>query len=153
MDKTEGVIFKERDEMKVAVFMILLREVEERLEVLLQERQNTGYKDGLFDFSASGHLKIGESYKQCAVREAAEELGVTIKEEDADFAFLGQGVEEGYVRIFFITTVWEGEPRIMEPEKCAKLEWFSVDELPEDMIENYRKVLEEILRGENFGPF
>lgn len=152
----EEVGFVRRDEAKVAIFMILLRSdtgSDGGLEVLLQERCNTGYMDGMFDFSASGHLKKGESYKQCAVREAKEELGVTVREEDADFAFLGQQVDAGYVRIFFVATVWEGVPRIMEQNKCSRLGWFKTNELPDNVIPSNVQVLKAILAGEVYGAF
>lgn len=48
---------KERYKSKVAVFLILTREEKGQKQVLLQERCNTGYMDGKYDTSRSGHLE------------------------------------------------------------------------------------------------
>ncbi|MDN5754829.1 MAG: NUDIX domain-containing protein, partial [Micrococcaceae bacterium] len=50
-------------------------------QVLLQLRQGTGYMDGCWAAAAAGHLEAGESAVQAAVREAQEELGITIDPE------------------------------------------------------------------------
>jgi len=53
-----------------------------RGEVFLQQRAES--KDecpGLWDSAAAGHVDPGESYAQCAERELAEELGVTVAGE------------------------------------------------------------------------
>ncbi|GGV02513.1 hypothetical protein GCM10010211_82330 [Streptomyces albospinus] len=36
---------------------------------------------------------------------------------------------------FFEATEWDGEPVNKEPEKCLALEWFTVHDLPDDIIE------------------
>ena len=46
-------------------------------EVLLQLRQGTGYRDGHWAAAAAGHVEKGESVYDAALREAAEEVGVT----------------------------------------------------------------------------
>jgi len=49
-------------------------------EVLLQKRSQ--YKDtnpGFFGLSTAGHVAVGETYKQTAIREMLEEIGIGIK--------------------------------------------------------------------------
>lgn len=46
-----------------------------------------------------------------------------------------QGDEVERISFFFETTEWEGQPVTKEPEKCLALQWFTVHELPEGIIE------------------
>ncbi|GAA4632864.1 hypothetical protein GCM10023196_068100 [Actinoallomurus vinaceus] len=54
-------------------------------EILLLERQGTGYGDGMFHLP-SGHLEQGESVTDGAAREAREEVGVRIDPSDLRLA-------------------------------------------------------------------
>ncbi len=54
---------KERYQSKVAVFLILTREVNGQTQILLQERYNTGYMDGKYDTACSGHLEKENHYQ------------------------------------------------------------------------------------------
>ena len=71
-------------------------------------------------------------------RELYEETGIT-----ADPARLRlvqvvhhrQDAELERIGFFFEATEWEGRPVNKEPEKCLALEWFTVHELPDDIIE------------------
>src|ERR1017187_7851758 len=53
--------------------------------VLFGRRQNTGFEDGAWHVPA-GHLEASESVVQALIREAKEEVGVTIAPEDVEFA-------------------------------------------------------------------
>ena len=71
---------------RLAVNLVLTRTNENgEKEILLQLRQNTGYMDNMYDFACSGHVEKGESYTTALVREAKEEIGITVKEEDLVF--------------------------------------------------------------------
>lgn len=134
-------------DLKMVVFLILTRRREDgKAEILLQRRQNTGYMDGKYDFSASGHLKNGESVDEAICREAREELGIMVR--NVECAMFLQDVREGYFKCVFQTEEWEGTPEIMEPDKCSELRWFRKDELPEEeMIWYLPKVLSDIEEG------
>lgn len=66
---------KDRPHYNIAIFVLLKNE---KGEYLLQQRQNTSYMNGYWDFSASGHLERGETIRECIVREAREEAGVEV---------------------------------------------------------------------------
>jgi 16S rRNA (adenine1518-N6/adenine1519-N6)-dimethyltransferase len=76
-------------------------------ELILQKRSHL--KDscpGLWDSSAAGHLDVGESYADCAVRELHEELGLEkIAEPPARVAGLDASVDTGweFVELFSVT--------------------------------------------------
>jgi 8-oxo-dGTP pyrophosphatase MutT (NUDIX family) len=123
-------------------------------EVLLQLRQNTGYRDGYWATAAAGHVEQDESVYAAAVREALEELGVTIAVEDL-VALCGMHRTHGNhdpiderADFFFECRAWSGEPRIMEPTKNAELGWFPLDGLPDPVVPHELYVLEHLRAGD-----
>jgi 16S rRNA (adenine1518-N6/adenine1519-N6)-dimethyltransferase len=76
-------------------------------ELILQKRSHL--KDscpGLWDSSAAGHLDVGESFADCAVRELHEELGLEkTAEPPSRVAGLDAGVDTGweFVELFSVT--------------------------------------------------
>ena len=133
---------KERYVVKVALFLIITRNAENGTEILLQERCNTGYMDGKYDMACSGHLEKGESFTQALVREAKEEIGIDIKEEDLEFVHLYYPYEEEYVNVFFKANKYEGVPTIKESDKCDSLKWFNIKDLPDNIIPKHKNVIE-----------
>ena len=90
---------------------------------------------GLYDFAAGGVVQAGEDPADSAVREVAEELGVTgVALEpigESDYAD-----ERTRYRAFCFTCTWDG-PITWQPEEVAWGEWVSpqrllamLDELP-----------------------
>ncbi|MEU4341495.1 NUDIX domain-containing protein [Nocardia sp. NPDC023852] len=70
--------------------------------VLFGQRDNTGFEDGAWHLPA-GHLEAGESVVTALIREADEEVGVTIKTEDVQFShFMHNSSSGGRMAIFFI---------------------------------------------------
>jgi 8-oxo-dGTP diphosphatase len=120
-------------------------------EVLLQLRQNTGFMDDHWAAAAAGHVEKGETAYDAARREAREELGV----EELSLSFLtamqrtrsGEPIDER-VDFFFAARSWSGTPRIVEPAKCAALEWFPLSALPDPVVPHERQVLQGIIDGE-----
>ncbi len=122
-------------------------------EVLLQKRQHTGFMDGHWACAAAGHVEAGESAVAAAVREAAEELGVTISAAELlpvtamhRTQRTGDPVDER-VDFFFCCRGWQGEPRVLEPAKSAGLGWFALDALPDPVVPHERAVLEGLATG------
>ncbi|MGF6821351.1 8-oxo-dGTP diphosphatase [Microbacterium sp. ZKA21] len=118
-------------------------------EVLLQLRQNTGYMDGHWVAGAAGHLEPGETARQAAVREAAEELGVVLRSDDLELVTIMHRTDgtdaprEQRIEWFWTASSWEGEPAIQEPHKAVEARWWPLDGLP-DPIPDYEL---SVLRG------
>lgn len=138
---------KKRYESKVAVFLILVRKVNGKIEILLQRRCNTGYMDGKYDMACSGHLEKGESLSMALVREAKEEIDLDIKEENLKLVSVIHPYKEDYINAFFITEKYEGTPKIMEHNKCDDLRWFDLDDLPENITIRNKNVIKNIQKG------
>ena len=133
---------KERYKSKIAVFLVLTRNIDNKTEILLQKRKNTGYMDGMYDMACSGHVEEGESMSQTVVREAKEELGIDINETDLELAFLLHPYKENYLNIFFRTNKYNGIPSIIEKDKCEELKWFDINDLPDNLIELNKNAIE-----------
>lgn len=136
-----------RYESKVAVFLVLTRMVNGKKEVLLQRRYNTGYKDGKYDMAASGHLEAGESLAMAVVREAKEEIDIHIEPKDLELVAIIHPYQEDYINVFFSTQKYKGTPKIMEKEKCDDLNWFEINNLPDNTISRIKNVLKNMQNG------
>ena len=122
-------------------------------EVLLQLRQATGYMDGRWAAGAAGHIELGETATAAGRREAAEELGITLEEHELIPLTVMQRTDgtasaiEQRADWLFTATSWNGTPQIIEPSKCAQLEWFHLTTLPEAMPPHERAVLDALAQG------
>lgn len=54
--------------------------------------------------------------------------------------------DQEYIDFFFVAKKWNGEPKIMEPDKCDDISWFDLNDLPDNLlpyvkeaIGNYKK--------------
>jgi mutator protein MutT len=121
-------------------------------EILLARRINTGYRDGFYDMPA-GHLEAEETLTQAAARELKEETGLDAKPEDMEFVQLlhrESTDDRQYLDVFFKAKKWNGEPHIVEPDKCDDMRWFPLDALPENVVPHQRRVLESLKQGTRY---
>ncbi len=117
-------------------------------EILLNLRKNTGYCDGFWSLIA-GHVEDGESATAAIIREAEEEIGIYIREENLQVVHVMHRQTNRYnIDIFFKCRAWEGELRNQEPEKCEALSFFSVTKLPENIIDYNIDVLKAVAQKE-----
>ena len=128
----------ERFKTLSAVMLMLTRNTEKGEEILFQKRKNTGYFDGYYDFSASGHVENNESMKMAMCREAKEELGIKIEPQNLEFICMIHKNTNGniYYNGYFKAVKWEGTPTINEPEKNEELRWINIDNLPENIVDD-----------------
>jgi 8-oxo-dGTP diphosphatase len=130
---------------------LLLLDTDSR--VLFGRRQNTGFEDGAWHLPA-GHLEAGESVVQALIREAKEEIGVTIAPGNVDFAHIMHSSSSGgRAAFFFAVRQWDGTPENREPEKCSELAWFPLGALPDRMIGYCRLALGYIAAGDPFSVY
>jgi len=126
-----------------ASYLILIKEN----KVLLQKRVNTGFMDGYYGLPA-GHLDGNETAREGCAREIKEEIGININPLDFKVVHVMHRKAEKDERIdFFMTTKkYTGKIQNCEPYKCEELKWFSLNDLPKNIIpyikegiKNYQK--------------
>lgn len=131
----------ERFKLNSAVYVIFEKED----KVLLQLRQNTGYKDGMYGL-VQGHLEQHEEIVQAACREIREETGVEVVPDNLELRIIGHNeLDLPYIDFVFVCKTWQGEHRIGEPDKCKSLTWFEKNKLPKNtmpLIVKYLKLAE-----------
>ncbi|MFZ2299961.1 MAG: NUDIX domain-containing protein [Candidatus Moraniibacteriota bacterium] len=123
-------------------------------KALLLRRFNTGYEDGNYSLVA-GHVDQGETFTQTMVREAFEEAGIRIRPEDLRVAHIMQRKSHDSERLdmFFVAEKWKGAIENKEPYKCDDLSWFSLEELPDNVIPYVRQALECVRDGRFYSEF
>jgi 8-oxo-dGTP diphosphatase len=145
-------VTRERFQVTVAVHLLLLR----ANEVLLLLRHNTGYEDGSYSVIA-GHLDGNETARQAVAREATEEAGITVAEDDLRFVHVMHRKEaaeaDERIDLFFAATHWRGEPEVREPEKCSELRWAAREALPPNMVPYVRAALGHVREHRAFAEF
>ena len=124
--------------------------LEKDSEVLLLQRRNTGYKDGMYSL-VSGHVDENERFAESMIREAKEEVGIGLKESNLEVEEVihRKAEERIYISVFFRATEWSGQPENMEPEKCEEIRWAERGDLPENTV----YYVEEVLLDESEGFF
>lgn len=128
-----------RNKVIPAVFLIL----EKTNKVLLLERSNTGWNDGMYTLP-SGHVEENESPIQAIVREAYEEVGIEVTEDNLDLKtvlYRKSNEEEERVDFIFVTTKWNNEPSNREQDKSSGILWCEKDNLPDNTIDFIRRVI------------
>jgi 8-oxo-dGTP diphosphatase len=102
-------------------------------KVLLGRRKNA---HGAGEYaSPGGHLEHLESFEACARREVREETGLEL----GDLAFLRllnttTYAPRHYVDVSIVAQWKSGEPKVLEPEKVERWDWYALDALPSPLF-------------------
>lgn len=141
---------KERFKIIPVSLLILIKDG----NILLSRRFNTGHEDGNYGV-VSGHLDGNETFMEAMAREAKEEAGIDIAAKDLEVAHVMHRKSPPDERIDFYIRAnnWQGELRIMEPNKCDDLKWFSIDNLPANTIPYIRQAIEKIRKKIFYSEF
>jgi 8-oxo-dGTP diphosphatase len=134
------------------VFLLLTRDD----HVLLALRQNTGYADGMWNLP-SGKAEAGESAVAAVIREAHEELGIQLTEDELSFAatvHCRNTAADTRIGLFFQATAKDAPadtPFNAEPHKCAKIAWYPMTMLPAITMPYSALGVSLYQRGAHFG--
>ncbi|MEA2007247.1 MAG: NUDIX domain-containing protein [Patescibacteria group bacterium] len=85
---------------------------------------------------SGGKVNFGDSLKVSLVREVSEETSLQVAEDDLKLISVSDDIVEDahFVTIGFLCEIFQGEPKVMEPDEIVEWKWFSVDDLPWPMF-------------------
>jgi 8-oxo-dGTP diphosphatase len=135
----------------IAAFIIF----REQSKIAFLLRENTNWMNGRYGLPA-GKVEPGESATAAAIREAKEEVGVTIKPSDLKHLLTvyrtssNYGEDRPWVDIIFEAVKWEGQLHNAEPHKHGELAWFDPAKLPKNLTPYARFFLDQIAAGNRY---
>jgi 8-oxo-dGTP diphosphatase len=99
-----------------------------------------------------GHLEKWETWEDCAIREVKEETNLDIK--NITFHDVKQTMfpKDGkhYNTIFLKAEVVEGsQEQVMEPNKFDPINWFYLDDVPNNLFGKLPEVIEQLIEEES----
>ncbi len=139
-------MLKERNKAVPAVYLFLKKGD----KILLGRRRGSGYYDGWYSVPA-GHVEAGELPVEGLIREMKEELGIDITPKDITLVhtMYRTKIDETGDRtdLFFLSTKWSGEIKIMESHKCDDIKWFPIGALPKNTVHHVREAIQNVEKG------
>ena len=140
---------EERYKSVICVDLLVKRVVNNQEYVLLMKRKNTGYNDGEYELPG-GHLEADEDLFDAMIREAKEELLIDLKRDDIKLIHLLHHYNGERLNFIFETDGTNLNPQIGEEEKCEKLEWFKINELPNETTDKVKQIINNIINNKNY---
>ena len=111
---------------------------------VLLGRRTGAHGEGDWAFPG-GHLEFGEEWENCVRREVLEETSLSIR--NIRFGAITNDVfkteKKHYITIFMVCDYKNGVPKIMEPDKCKKWEWFDWNNLPKPLFLPFKNLLRQ----------
>lgn len=144
-----------RYKTRSAVFILIENK---KGQFLFQQRHQTGYLDGSWDASASGHIEEGETALEAAQRELEEELNLWIALEN--FQFMGvchrKSEDAVYYDFYFrilISEEMEASISIGEQDKISQIMWFDSSRISGEVIDYVAFMYESFQKGRSYGEW
>ncbi len=111
-------------------------------KVLLMERINTGNDDGYFELPG-GHLEENEDLFDAMIREAKEELLIDLSRDYLEIVHVMHHYTGLRLNVIFKCNK-DINPSIGEPNKCSKLIWSDINDLPINTTDKVKKIISNI---------
>lgn len=101
-----------------------------------------------------GHVEVGETFEDSAIREVSEEHGIEINSPRVIAitnnleTFRNEGAH--YISVILLATDFTGTPTINEPHKCEEVLWADPADLPQPHFDASQLGVTCWLRGEPY---
>ncbi len=105
--------------------------IKQDTKILLFYRTDGYFKDGWWVLPA-GHVEEGETATEAVIRECKEELNIGVSASSVHFAHIVYNLsgENKRMDFYFYVQNYNGILRNLEPDKCEKMAFFDLDNLP-----------------------
>lgn len=138
--------------MQIIPYVLIILINQENKILFLHRRNKNIFKAPGHWGLVGGKIEQGEKPVECAVREAFEEVGITLKKEDLTFANVMWEkvtatppdqipITKTLVACTFIARTWQGTPFNKEPDQHDAMEWFALDKLPDPLWPIHEQIL------------
>ena len=119
--------------------VMLYRFKDGEVEYLFQKRSANVWNALKWDVSTGGHVNYGEKCIETAIREANEEIGITLKPEDLEFyARFMRG--DSMINLFFCDYTGKGDTFNFDDEEVDSVKWVKYSDI-EEFWPNFKETL------------
>jgi len=98
-----------------------------------------------------GHLEVGETFEESAIREVKEETGILIRNPKVIAVTNNLETYEQeklhYVSVILLATDFSGEAKTNEPNKCEAWNWYNPNNLPQPHFDASEKGIQCFLEN------
>lgn len=134
--KPRSLVHRDGD-LHPAVHTWVIMEKDMGVYVLLQKRSaEKQIHPDCYDVSSAGHVPQGEEFRISAVREAAEELGIELRESDLQFLSLHRSsyncgdIHDNEIRaVYLCTKKIDTDSLVLQASEVSGVVWAELDEL------------------------
>ena len=103
-----------------------------KLEFLWQKRaEGISRFPGYYDISAGGHVNLGETIIEAAIRETREEIGAEIEAKDLQFAFKKSFNKNRFAWIFMVDWTGKADDFHFDDQEVSEVKWVPYVEMEE----------------------
>lgn len=119
-------------------------------ELLWLLREGTGWLDGYHSVVA-GHVDAGESAVEAMIREAREEVGISLSPQQLEHVVtVHRNSDTERLDLFFYAREFLGEVSNREPEKCGGLFWARFADAPSPLVPYVEAATQAWMEGKHY---
>jgi 8-oxo-dGTP diphosphatase len=99
-----------------------------------------------------GKVEEWEFFRECAIRETEEEVGITIERDSIEHDIFVENRSVQGIKMYYFAVVssWVGMPANIEPSKHSDMQWFALDDLPSPFVPHHMAALDCFKTGKTY---
>ncbi len=118
------------DEIVGVAVIFLYRVCDDEIEFLWQKRSETVDRyPGYYDISAGGHINLGESLVEAAIRETSEEIGSIITPEDLQFMTMRPFNKNRFAWVYMVDWSDKKDEFSFNDKEVSEVKWVKYSEM------------------------